>query len=134
MSADGQPHGVKIMVIDDSPDNIAVLQAILTRDGFTVISLMNSAAPFSDVLREMPALVLCDVCMPGFDGPLLTRMLKSVDVTAKIPVLLCSSLDESELARRAADSGADGYVRKTASPREIIARVHRALERARGRV
>ena len=121
---------MKILIVDDSTENLAVLQAILARAGFSTATLSDAAMMFSRVFQEKPDLILCDVCMPGFDGPMITRMLKRLDTTAQIPILLCSSIDESDLAARSAACGADGYVRKTAAPREIVGAIRRALERS----
>jgi two-component system sensor histidine kinase/response regulator len=117
----------RILVVDDSPDNVRVLQAILENQGFEVTAVLDPSLVFSAVFEIKPDLILMDVCMPGFDGAMVTRLLKRQ--LKQIPILLCSSLDESDLADRAATSGADGYVRKSASPREIVSRVGRMLRK-----
>ncbi|MFO0567945.1 MAG: response regulator [Polyangiaceae bacterium] len=117
----------KLLLVDDSAENIAVLTAILVSDGHEVESIEDPANVFNTIFRVHPALILCDVMMPGVDGAMLTRMLKRLEATQGIPVLLCSALSESELADRCRACGADGYVRKAALPTEIRNSVRRAL-------
>lgn len=117
----------KVLIVDDSAENIEVLSSVLAQDGHVVESLRDPGQVFNTVFRVRPDLVLCDVMMPGIDGGMVTRLLRRLDETRGIPVLLCSALDESELAARTAACGADGYVRKAALPREICGAVRRAL-------
>ncbi|MEZ4220305.1 MAG: response regulator [Polyangiaceae bacterium] len=117
----------KLLLVDDSAENIAVLKAILAGDGHEVEAIEDPALVFNTIFRFHPHLILCDVMMPGVDGVMLTRMLKRLDTTQGIPVLLCSALSESDLAERCKACGADGYVRKAALPTEIRGSVRRAL-------
>ena len=119
----------RILVVDDSADNVAVLRAILENAGYEVASVLDPSLVFSTVFEWKPQLILMDVCMPGFDGPMVTRMLKRHENLKNIPILFCSSLDESDLAKLASECGADGYTRKSASPREIVTRVQTVLRR-----
>ena len=111
----------RVLVVDDSEIVLAMASEALAAKGYEVCTALSAAAAdrfiYSD---ERPDVIIMDVMMPMQDGDKKTLMLKSEASTRDIPVLLLSSKSESELARLAAESGADGYIRKPFTFREFI--------------
>ncbi len=119
--------GARVFVVDDSEESLLLVEAILDRAGYTVSCIRDGNLLFSRAFEERPDLILCDLSMPGVDGGVLTKLLKRVH-GAQVRVLLYSGLNEAELAVRAVECGADGYVSKRASHVGLLARVREALE------
>lgn len=111
----------RVLVVDDSIIVLAMANEALAAKGYNVSTAVNASDAdrfiYSD---EMPDIIIMDVMMPMIDGDRKTRMLKDEASTRDIPVLLLSSKPEKELARLAAESGADGYIRKPFTFRELI--------------
>ena len=119
-------HAPKVFVVDDSEAILMVLEAMLDREGYSVSTLRDGNELFARSFVERPDLVLCDVRMPTLDGDVLTKLLKGVHGSSML-VLLHSSIGERELAARAAECGADGYVKKEGPPAVLLARIRAAL-------
>lgn len=79
--------------------------------------------------RNRPDLILLDVMLPVIDGAKKARMLKEKELTRGIPILLISSKPEDELRRLVTESGADGYIRKPFSERQVLERVNGMIRR-----
>lgn len=111
----------KVLVVDDSIIVLAMANEALAAKGYKVSTAVNASDAdrfiYSD---EMPDIIIMDVMMPMLDGDRKTRMLKDEASTRDIPVLLLSSKPEKELVLLAAESGADGYIRKPFTFRELI--------------
>lgn len=111
----------KVLVVDDSEIVLAMAtEALVTKSYEVWTSLSASAADRFIYSAERPDVIIMDVMMPMLDGDKKTRILKSEVSTRDIPVLLLSSKPESELARLVAECGADGYIRKPFTYRELI--------------
>lgn len=110
----------RVLVVDDSEIVLAMASEALVARGYEVSTALTASAAdrviFSD---ERPDIIIMDVMMPILNGDKKTRMLKDEVSTRDIPVLLLSSKPESELERLAAESGADGYIRKPFTFREL---------------
>lgn len=118
----------RVLVVDDSEIVLAMASEALAAKGFEV-SIASSAYDadrfiYSD---KRPEIIIIDVMMPMLDGDMKTRMLKSEVSTRDIPVLLLSSKPESELAKLAAESRADGYIRKPFTFRELTESIEAVL-------
>lgn len=112
-----------VVVADDLKANLDLLSALLLRDGYTVHTADNGATALELVRQQQPDLVLSDVLMPKLDGFDLCRQLKSADATRLIPVVLVTSLGESEDRIRGIEAGADDFVTKPVNAAELRARV-----------
>ena len=125
----------KIVVIDDMPVNIRILHAVLARD-FDVRCATSGPEGLEVVAKEQPDLVLLDVMMPEMDGYEVCRRLKADAVTAKIPVIFVTALDEVEEEARGLELGAVDYLTKPVTPAIVLARVrtHVELKRLRDRL
>ena len=119
-----------IVVIEDDHNISDLVDLYLRRDGFRVIQAADGAAGLDAIAREKPRLVVLDIGLPGeIDGLELCRRLRTRDT---VPVLMLTARD-TELDRvLGLEIGADDYVTKPFSPRELVARVKAILRRAEG--
>ena len=135
MTPPAAPPRPKIVVIEDMPVNIRILHAVLSRD-FDVRCATRGAEGLDLVAREHPDLVVLDVMMPEMDGYEVCRRLKADPVTAVIPVIFITALDEAEEEARGLELGAVDYLTKPITPAIVLARVktHVELKRLRDRL
>jgi CheY-like chemotaxis protein len=114
----------KLLLIDDSEIVLATEVLLLSRAGFDVRAA-SSLRAFLELLREWrPHVVVTDLHMPEMSGAELCRWLRQEIATTRIPIVLCSSMAEPELARVARDIGADAYVSKNNGLDELPERLH----------
>jgi two-component system phosphate regulon response regulator PhoB len=119
----------KIVVIEDEADILEVIHYNLTREGYRVSSSRDGEEGLDRVRREAPDLVLLDLMLPGLDGLEVCRRLQSDPVTAAIPVIMVTAKGEESDIVLGLSLGADDYVTKPFSPRELLARVKAVLRR-----
>lgn len=117
----------KILVIDDHPDNVFLLQDRLEHEGFEVITAYNGPQGIEKAREEMPDLVLLDVMMPGMSGFEVCKRITGFETTKNIPVILVTALTESENLREGFHAGAFDYIKKPFNKVELIARINSAL-------
>lgn len=120
----------KILVVDDNEDNRQILIDLLSAAGYEVIEAHNGFDAVAIAAREVPALVLMDIQLPGMDGLEATRRIKVQPALARIPVIAVTSYALAGDDRKAADAGCDDYVTKPFSPRALLAKVRTILEGA----
>ncbi|MHC5021252.1 MAG: response regulator [Planctomycetota bacterium] len=118
-----------IVVIEDEPDILEVLAYNLAREGFEVREAEDGEAGLALVRKHRPALVLLDLMLPGRDGLDVCRELKAAPVTADIPIIMVTAKGEESDVVLGLGLGADDYVTKPFSPKELIARVRAVLRR-----
>ena len=114
----------RIALIDDSEIVLAVMVPVLTEAGFEVKAVSSLRKFLNVVLDWKPHLIVTDLYMPEMSGAELCTWLRMQVETAKIPVIICSSAPEAELAEVARMAGADGYVSKEAGPEALPAKLH----------
>ncbi|MEM8996334.1 MAG: response regulator, partial [Acidobacteriota bacterium] len=119
----------KIVVIEDEPDILEVIEYNLIREGFGVVSATNGDDGLKAIVREAPDLVLLDLLLPGIDGIELCRKLKMDPVTQRVPIIMVSAKGEESDIVLGLGVGADDYVTKPFRPKELIARVKAVLRR-----
>ncbi len=122
----------KILIIDDTPANIQVLNGVL-RDDYGVHFATNGEEGISLARKEAPDLILLDIMMPGVDGYDVCRQLKSDPRTGQIPVIFITAMSDVEDEARGLDCGAVDYITKPISPPILKARVRNHLELKRRR-
>jgi adenylate cyclase len=116
---DDQP---KILVVDDVPQNIRLLEAVLTSHGYSVISASSGPEALEKVTAELPDLVLLDIQMPGMNGYEVCRRLREDPATAYLPVVMVTSSD-TEVRVNALEAEADDFITKPFDQQELLARV-----------
>ncbi len=118
-----------ILVVDDEPKIVRLLSEYLERAGFRVVVAADGDAAVSVFRREKPDLVLLDLMIPGIDGLDVTRAIRRDGET---PIIMVTALSEETDRLVGLELGADDYIAKPFSPREVVARVKAVLRRARG--
>ena len=122
----------RILVVDDEEDICAILKYNLTKEGYEVVTA-NSAEEVLTLDITSFKLLLLDVMMGGMSGFELTEKLKSDPKTAGIPVIFITARDTEDDAVEGLDLGADDYISKPFSIREVISRVKAVLRRTTAR-
>jgi two-component system alkaline phosphatase synthesis response regulator PhoP len=118
-----------ILIADDNPKIVEVLSAYLVTEGFDVVTAADGTAALEAVQRRVPDLALLDVMMPGVDGIELTKRLQR---DYGLPVILVTARTEEIDRLIGLEIGADDYISKPFSPREVVARVKAVLRRVDG--
>jgi diguanylate cyclase (GGDEF)-like protein len=122
-----------ILVVDDSPENLQVISAVLKQDYRVKVAINGERALALATAAEPPDLILLDVMMPGMDGYEVCARLKQNPVTARIPVLFVSSRDDEEDEARGLSLGAIDYIVKPIRLSIVQARVRNHIELKRSR-
>lgn len=117
----------KILVIDDQPANVFLLQDRLNREGFKAITAYDGMTGVKKAVEEMPDLIILDVMMPGVDGFEACRNISSHAKTKNIPIILVTALNTSEDTQKGFDAGAFDYIKKPFNKIELLARIKAAL-------
>jgi two-component system phosphate regulon response regulator PhoB len=124
--------GEKIVVIEDEPDILELMQFNLRREGYQVLAAGTGSEGLATVRRESPDLVLLDLLLPGVDGLDVCRRLRADPETREVPIIMVTAKGEESDVVLGLGLGADDYVAKPFSPRELVARVRAVLRRTNG--
>ncbi|HAG10309.1 MAG TPA: DNA-binding response regulator [Desulfotomaculum sp.] len=119
----------RILVVDDEEHIVELVRFNLEREGFEVIASGDGDAALKKVSSEQPDLIILDLMLPGQDGLSVCRILRSDPNTRGIPVIILSARTEEIDRILGLEMGADDYVTKPFSPRELVARVKARLRR-----
>ena len=120
--------GRRALVVDDEAGIRRVLRAYLEADGFTVVEAATGGEALTAIARERPDVVLLDVMLPDIDG---FEVLRRIRIASDVAVVLLTARGEEADTLVGLAVGADDYVKKPFSPREVVARVRTVLRRAR---
>jgi two-component system cell cycle response regulator len=129
LTTQAAPDGgsTRILVVDDVPDNVDILDARLSSRGYEVVTATNGEEALASVHDQPPHLILLDVMMPGMDGREVARRIKEDDALPFIPIILVTALSEADDVVQGLESGADDYISKPYNFRELEARVRAML-------
>jgi two-component system, OmpR family, response regulator MtrA len=122
----------RIVVADDDIDIRELVEFKLTSEGHEVIAVGDGAAAVEACRAQRPDLAVLDVMMPGVSGLEAVRMIRADADLVGLPVILLTARAQESDVENGIDSGADDYVTKPFSPRELAARVATLLEREQG--
>jgi two-component system alkaline phosphatase synthesis response regulator PhoP len=119
----------KILVVEDEADIIEIIAYNLSREGFRVLSSRNGEEALDLARSQEPDLVLLDLMLPGMDGLEVCRQLKDEPRGAELPIIMVTAKGEESDVVLGLGVGADDYIVKPFSPRELVARVKAVLRR-----
>ncbi len=123
--------GHVVLIVDDVPENLAVLSDALDEAGHTVLVATDGASALERLLLVMPDLILLDAVMPGIDGFETCRRMKLMDSARDVPVVFMTGLTETEHVVRGFEVGGIDYVTKPIRPAEVLARISTHVRNAR---
>ena len=119
----------RILLIEDEPDIAEVLQYNLEKEGFLVEAVRRGDAGLEAIRKDTPDLIVLDLMLPGIDGLELTRLLKRDAGTSGLPIVMLTARGEEVDRIVGLELGADDYISKPFSPREVVLRVKAVLRR-----
>jgi DNA-binding response OmpR family regulator len=121
----------KVLIADDDPDILDLVAFKLEQAGHHLVTAGDGITALAEARREPPDVVVLDVSMPGMSGLDICRELRADPATAAIPVILLTARAQEADVEAGFDVGADDYVTKPFSPRELVSRVAVVLGRVR---
>ena len=121
----------KILIVEDEKDIVKMLEYNLNKEGFRTISAQDGEDALEYAVREHPDLIILDLMLPGMDGLEVCKELKKETKTASIPIIMLTAKAQESDKVVGLELGADDYMTKPFSPRELIARIKAVLRRAK---
>lgn len=120
-----------VLVVEDEPDVVDLLRYNLNRAGFNVLIANNGIDGLALARKNQPNVIVLDIMMPGMDGRAVCRALKGDSMTQQLPVIMLTAKTDVGDRIQGLELGADDYVTKPFSPRELVLRVEALLRRIR---
>ncbi|HSD51853.1 MAG TPA: response regulator, partial [Candidatus Methylomirabilis sp.] len=117
-----------ILIVDDEPENLELLEAVLTPIGHSIRKARGGREALKAVEEELPEIILLDLMMPGVSGFDVCEMLRASERTARIPIIIVTALDQALVKERVLGLGADDYLTKPIQADEVVARVAAMLK------
>ena len=121
------PSAKTILIVEDEDNIREVVRRYLEREGFQVREAADGYSALDLIAEQEPDLIVMDLMLPGIDGLTLTRQLRQ---RSRVPVIMLTARGETSDRVRGLDLGADDYMPKPFSPRELVSRIHAILRRA----
>ena len=121
-----------VLIIDDEQDLIELVRYNLEKEGFDVLSAVDGESGFSLAVARNPDVIVIDLMLPGMDGLDVCRMLRAESGTAGIPIIFLTAKASEADRIVGLELGADDYMTKPFSPRELLARIRALLRRSAG--
>lgn len=117
-----------ILVVEDNPDNMYVLDHLLTRKGYLVVQAAHGEDALRQVQQQRPDLVLLDMQMPGMDGYAVVRALRQAPELAALPIIAVTANSMPGDREQTLAAGCTDYVAKPINPRELVQLVEHYLK------
>lgn len=121
--------GVRILAVDDEIEVLRTLRMILAGHGYAVTTVETGEAALAEIDRHLPDVILLDLMLPGIEG---LEVIRRVRDRSQVPIIVLSARGEELMKVEALDLGADDYLSKPFSVKELLARVRVALRHAAG--
>jgi len=119
----------KVLVVDDEPQIVKVLKAYLENGGYQVLTALDGKTALATFRQESPDFIILDLNLPGMDGMEVCQVIRD---ESDVPILMLTARVQEADKLTGLDLGADDYVIKPFSPREVVARVRNILRRTKG--
>lgn len=119
----------RLLIVDDEPNLLMAIAAVLRGEGFEVMTARNGKEAFLQIARSLPDLIVSDIKMPLMDGFTLARQLRSAPHTELVPIVFLTAKDEIEDRIEGFQSGVDVYLTKPFEPLELLAVINGILNR-----
>ena len=119
----------KILVVDDEPTIVRLMEFILARQGHELIVAVNGEEALEKIKSQRPDLVLLDIMMPRIDGYEVAQRLRADPATVSLPIIMLSAKAQDEDIRRGVEVGVDEYVTKPFTPDHLVQVVAKYLDR-----
>ena len=117
-----------ILVVDDQPQDIELLEAYLVPQGYEIVKAANGEEALEKLSGNQIDLILLDILMPGMDGFEVIRRIRQDNVHRMVPIILVTSLKESEDRVKGMEAGCDDFISKPLNKMELLARVRSLLK------
>jgi two-component system KDP operon response regulator KdpE len=124
---DQQFRDRRILIVDDEERMVRFIRINLEHDGFRALTAYNGMQAINKARSELPDLILLDVMMPDLDG---FEVLRTIRETSKVPVIMLTAKGDEDDRVHGLELGADDYITKPFSPRELVSRVRAVLRRS----
>jgi two-component system phosphate regulon response regulator PhoB len=128
-ASESSPEAVRILIVDDEPDIVALVVFHLAKAGFCVLTASNGRDALESAKQNPPAIVVLDLMLPGMSGFDVLESLRADDSTRNVGVLMLTARREEADRVRGLTLGADDYLTKPFSPQELVLRVGAILRR-----
>ena len=122
--------GQRVLVVDDDKEIVRILRAYLEKAGYTVLTAYDGETALHVIRSDRPDLVVLDLMLPDRDGWDITRLVRTDEALAAMPIIMLTARVESDDKILGLDIGADDYIPKPFNPHEVVARVRAVLRRA----
>jgi phosphate regulon transcriptional regulator PhoB len=122
-----------ILIVDDEPDLVELVSYNLKKEGFGVVAAADGEDALQKIKKTDFAIILLDLMLPGIQGMELCRIIRGNPKTEHVPIIMLTAKGEEADKIRGLETGADDYMTKPFSPKELIARVNAVLRRAGAR-
>ncbi len=118
-----------ILIVEDDKDIVKMLEYNLKKEGFRVFSVYDGEEALDSAIRERPDIIILDLMLPGIDGLEVCKGIKNNTRTSAIPIIMLTAKSQESDKVVGLELGADDYMTKPFSPRELIARIRAVLRR-----
>ena len=120
-----------ILIVEDETDIINLIELHLSAEGYATLTAQDGHKGLELAMEQLPDLIVLDLMMPRMDGVELCKILRSSEETESIPIIMLTAKSEELDKVLGLEMGADDYITKPFSPRELIARVKAVLRRSK---
>lgn len=119
-----------VLVVEDERDIRDLICHHLTKEGYRPVGVADAETAYAEIQKRLPHAIVLDLMLPGMQGLELCRILRGKDRTARVPILIVTAKEEELDKLLGFELGADDYITKPFSPRELVARLRAVLRRA----